>query len=189
MLIVNEKEIIRKQLLGRLLSLSLSEVERRSQNVEEKLQQLSHYIKAKCIMVYYPLKGEVNLLGILRKALDEKRVCFPRVEGNNLFPYQVKDLDNDFIFGTFGVKQPDPHKTLSVKSEELDLVIVPGIAFDRTLNRLGRGAGFYDRFLATLTSKTVTVGVAFSFQVLEALPHQSSQDQKIDILITDTIAL
>ena len=154
MLIVNEKEVIRKQLLERLLSLNLSEVERRSKNVEERLQRLSYYIRAECIMGYYPLKGEVNILGILRKVLDEKRICFPRIKGNDLFPYQVKDLDGDFIPGPFGVKHPDPHTTSPVRSEELDLVIVPGIAFDRTRNRLGRGAGFYDRFLRTLSTKT-----------------------------------
>ncbi len=189
MLVTREKEIIRKKLLERLLSLTAEEVERRSKNVEKKIQRLSQFINAKCIMVYYPLKGEVNLLGIMRKFLQEKRICFPLVKGNDLLPYQVHDLEDDFIPGPYGLKQPDPEKATLVDRSELDLVFVPGIGFDRDRNRLGRGAGFYDRFLAGLAEKTVTIGVAFDFQVQETLPHISAQDQKVEILITDTSSL
>jgi len=186
MQLTKEKEISRKKLLERLLSLSLEEVERRSKNVENRIQKLTQYINAKCIMVYYPLKGEVNLLGIMRKALSEKRICFPVVRGDDMFPYQVKNLDTDFVSGPFGTRQPDLQKTVPVPVQDLDLVFVPGIGFDRQRNRLGRGAGFYDRFLKTVSSKTKKLGVAFDFQVLTDLPHISAQDEKVDILITDT---
>lgn len=186
MLVMKEKETTRKKLLERLLSLTSEEVERRSRHVEETIQKLPQYINAQCIMGYYPLKGEVNLLGILRKALQAKRVCFPLIKGNELFPYQVHDLDNDFIPGPLGVRQPDPEKAAAIDPRDLDLVVVPGIGFDRQHNRLGRGAGFYDRFLKTLDKKTVTLGVSFDFQVLDDLPHLSSHDQKVDFLVTDT---
>ncbi|MCD6228448.1 MAG: hypothetical protein J7K17_03125, partial [Candidatus Omnitrophica bacterium] len=71
------KESFRKKLLDKLLSLTLEEIERRSKNVEKNLQKLHEYIEAKCVMVYYPLKGEVNLLGMVRKDMDKKRICFP----------------------------------------------------------------------------------------------------------------
>ncbi|MCK4810299.1 MAG: 5-formyltetrahydrofolate cyclo-ligase [Candidatus Omnitrophica bacterium] len=186
MVIMKEKEIIRKKLLERLLSLTIKELERRSKNVGKKIQKLSEYIDAKCVMVYYPLKGEVNILGIVRKTLNKKRVCFPLIKDRDLVPYRVKDLEKDFIRGPLGVRQPNPELTEEVKLEDLDLVIVPGLAFDYSGHRLGRGAGFYDRFLKKLPEKTKIVGVAFNLQILENLPHKFLQDEKVDILITDT---
>jgi 5-formyltetrahydrofolate cyclo-ligase len=189
MIKVFEKELIRKRLLERLLSLTSREVERRSRDVEKNLQKLPDYNKAKCIMVYYPLKGEVNLLGMIRKELKEKLICFPSIEGRELVPYQVKNLEEDFITGLLGVKQPNPQRTKKVRIEDLDLILVPGLAFDFERNRLGRGAGFYDRLLKRLNKNIKTIGIAFNFQVLKNLPYHSPQDQKVDILVTDTFSL
>ncbi|HDN85936.1 MAG: 5-formyltetrahydrofolate cyclo-ligase [Candidatus Omnitrophota bacterium] len=183
------KESFRKKLLDKLLSLTLEEIERRSKNVEKNLQKLHEYIEAKCVMVYYPLKGEVNLLGMVRKDMDKKRICFPFIEGRGLYPYEVKNLDEDFIKGPWGTTHPNPKKTKRVELEELDLVIVPGLGFSPQGYRLGRGAGFYDRFLKKLPKKIKKVGVAFDFQVIENLPHQFPHDEKVDILITDTNSL
>lgn len=189
MVIAEEKEVIRKKLREALLSLTWREVERRSKNVEKKIQNLSCYINAKCIMVYYPLKGEVNLLGMVRKALEEKRVCFPFIKEEELIPYQIQDLENDLVRGIFGIKQPLPQKARQVNERDLEMVIVPGLAFDRNRYRLGRGGGYYDRFLRKLDKKTKKVGVAFDFQILENLPHHSSQDAKLDIIVTDTFTV
>ena len=184
MVTILEKEAVRKQLLEKILSLASQEVERRSKNVENNLQKLSDFINAHSIMVYYPLKGEVNLLGMVRKILNEKAICFPFIKGKDLIPYQVKDLGKDFMVGPFGVKQPIPLRTVQMTPEALDLVIVPGIAFDRHRHRLGRGAGYYDRFIKRLSKKARTIGVAFDFQMLENLPHQSFLDVRDTLSIT-----
>lgn len=189
MVTAEEKEAVRKKLLETLLSLTSREVERRSKNVEKNLQKLSYYINTKCIMVYFPLKGEVNLLGMVREALKEKIVCFPFIKGKELIPYQIQDLENDLVTGPFGVKQPTPERTKPVSKEDLGMVIIPGLAFDREHYRLGRGGGYYDRFLRSLGKKTKKIGVAFDFQVLETLPHHSSQDEKVDIIVTDTFSI
>jgi 5-formyltetrahydrofolate cyclo-ligase len=189
MVTVLEKETIRKQLLEKLLSLTSSEVERRSKNVERNLQKISEFINAKYIMVYYPLKGEVDLLGMVRKILNEKVICFPFINGRDLLPYQVKDLGEDFMIGPFGVTQPKPREERQCALPALDVVLVPGIAFDREYHRLGRGAGYYDRFLKKLSAKTKKIGISFDFQVLEALPHQPSQDENVDVVVTDTFSI
>lgn len=185
---VRGKDSLRKKLLEKLLSLTRDEIERRSIDVARNLSGVALYKKAKVIMAYYPLKGEVDIRELLKKAMEEKRVCFPviNVENRQLIPYMVKDLERDFRKGPYGVMQPDKERTVRVQHSEIDVVITPGLAFAQDKNRLGRGAGYYDRFLKGLTGKTTIIGVAFDFQVVSCLPASPSYDVKVDILVTET---
>lgn len=182
-----KKSELRKLMLKRLLSLTEEEVERRSENVLQKLQILSIYREAKVILAYYPLKGEVNILGLMRKAMKEKLICFPVIDlqRREIVPYRVKNLDEDFSPGPYNVQQPRVDKREFIDPGKIDLVITPGIAFDRQKNRLGRGGGYYDRFLKRLSLHTKSVGVAFDFQLVESLPYNLSQDMKVDFLVTE----
>ena len=186
MVIKREKSELRQKLLERLLSLTKEEIKRRSENVNERLSQLPIYKKAKVIMAYYPLRGEVDIKEMMRKDWKTKRWCFPIMEvaTNRLRAYEVSNLDEDFIRGPLGVRQPDPKKTKEVDVGEIDLVIVPGLAFDRQRNRLGRGAGFYDRFLKDISSAK-KAGVAFDFQVLVNLPIHLPFDEKVDVVVSE----
>ena len=89
----------------------------------------------------------------------------------NLIPYLVENLNDDLEQGPYGIYQPDRTCCRELVASELDLVIVPGVAFDRQNYRLGRGAGYYDRFLKQLLPQTASFGLAFDFQILESLPH------------------
>jgi len=186
-----EKKELRKKLLAKLLSLTGEELKRRSQNVEKRLSSLPIYKYAKLVMVYYPLRGEVNILGMVRKDLGLKRFCFPfmNLETKDLEVYEVNNLEDDFSVGPFGIMQPLPGKTKKVNIEEIDMVIVPALAFDRNCNRLGRGAGFYDRFLKRLNPPCKKVGIAFESQVLDDLPIHPSMDQKVDVIVSENFCL
>ena len=81
--------------------------------------------------------------------------------------------------------EPDPQKTKEIDTREIDMVIVPALGFDRKRNRLGRGAGFYDRFLAKITPPTLKVGIAFECQIVENLPVNLALDQKVDLVVTE----
>ncbi|UCG35630.1 MAG: 5-formyltetrahydrofolate cyclo-ligase [Candidatus Omnitrophota bacterium] len=187
MVIKKEKSELRQRLLEKLLSLTKEEIKRRSENVNEKLSQLPIYKSAKAIMAYYPLGGEVDIKEMMRKDWSAKRWCFPvmELEQNHLRIFEVNNLDEDFVKGPFGVMQPDPQKTKEVDVKEIDLVIVPGLAFDRQRNRLGRGAGFYDRFLKNIRPPAKKAGVAFDFQVLLNLPIHLPFDEKVDIVVSE----
>ncbi len=176
-------------MLARLVSLAKGEVIRRSENVEAKLSSLSMYKKSEITMFYYPLEGEVDLRKIIRKALLTKKVCLPVTDliNKQLRIYQINNLDNDLIKGSFGIKEPNKQRAEEVDIRRIDTVIVPGLAFDYQKNRLGRGAGFYDRFLQKMPNSTKKIGVAFDFQILENLPVNLSQDQKVDSIVTDSI--
>jgi len=188
MVIDKEKQQLRENLLGKLLSLTKEEIKRRSKNVEDRLSDLPIYKQARKVMVYYPLKGEVDILEMISKDIKSKQFLFPVMDtkAKDLGAYQVKDLDDDFVVGPFGVKEPDPKKTLRFDSQEIDMVIVPGLGFDCKGNRLGRGAGYYDRFLQRLTPSTKKVGIAFDFQIVESLPTHLPLDQKVDIVVTES---
>ena len=191
MVIDKEKKELRQKLLKRLLSLTDEEIKRRSNNVTEKLSSLPIYKEAKIIMVYYPLPGEVDILEEIRKELGNKRFCFPKTDlkEKRMRIFEVKDLDNDFLLGAYGIREPNPQKTRETDTREIDLVIVPGLAFDHQKNRLGRGAGFYDRFLSDISGSTKKIGIAFDFQVLENLPVNLSFDQKVDTLVSEDFVL
>jgi 5-formyltetrahydrofolate cyclo-ligase len=186
-----KKKELREQLLERLLSLTKEELKRRSKNVERLLSSLPIYKKAKVVMAYYPLKGEVDVLEMIGKDLKTKRFCFPVVnlEKKELEICEVKDLGEDFVSGPFGVRQPDRKRTKKIDIEEIDMIIVPGLAFDREKNRLGRGAGFYDRFLKRINPPTKKIGIAFEFQVLENLPIHPPVDEKVDTVVSENFLI
>lgn len=186
--IIMEKKELRKTLLGKLLSLTKEELKRRSENVEKLLSGLPIYKESKVIMAYYPLKGEVDVLGMMRKAHAQgKRFCFPvmDLETSGLRAFEVKNFDDDFSVGPFKVTEPDTEKTGEVDIEEIDMLIVPGLAFDYQKNRLGRGEGFYDRFLKRIKPPTIVVGIAFDFQILKRLPTHHPTDEKVDIVVSE----
>ncbi|MDD5070554.1 MAG: 5-formyltetrahydrofolate cyclo-ligase [Candidatus Omnitrophica bacterium] len=185
-----EKNTLRKELLKKLLSLTQGEIRRRSDDVGKILSNLPIYKQAKCVMAYYPLKGEVDLLDMLRKSKD-KMICFPVVDmiSKELAVFAVKDFDCDFVLGPLGVRQPDTDKATQVDRNDIDVVIIPGIAFDKNKNRLGRGGGFYDRFIKTLPNKATKIGVAFDFQLLENLPACPPFDEAVDTVISERISV
>ncbi len=142
-------------------------------------------------MFYYPLETEVNLLGIIRGALRQKRVCFPVIdlENGDLIPYEINDLNKDFAIGPWGIMQPSEERARKTELQDIDLVVVPGVAFDKAKNRLGRGKGFYDKFLQKLGEKTAKVGIAFDFQVIRHVPSYPHKYEKVDALVTENFCI
>ncbi len=187
-----EKKELRSYLKKRLLSLSAKEKERKSRNIVKLLSGLPIYKYSKVIMGYYPLKEEVDILGLLRKAYSQgKRICFPVLDlkKKKLSCWEVKNLKEDFSEGPYRIKEPNINKAKEIDPREIDLVLVPGLGFDYQANRLGRGKGFYDRFLKRIKAPTVKVGIAFACQVLESLPIHAQFDQKVDFLVSEGFIL
>jgi len=96
----------------------------------------------------------------------------PRIVGKNysMIPTLVEYLEEDLEMGPYGIKQPKENLK-SIDIQDLDAIIVPGISFDKNNYRLGRGKGYYDRFLAKLPSIIPTIGVAFDFQIVDSIPR------------------
>lgn len=148
----------------------MSEQEIAAASDELARQLFAHplYRAAKTLYVYLSAKQEVRTNGIIRQARrDGKRVAVPKVCGSELRFYRL-DEDTVLLPGSFGILEP-------VNGQETDdptaLVLLPGLAFDRSGRRLGYGGGYYDRFLARETDHP-TVGLCYGFQLVDELPAE-----------------
>ncbi len=167
------KHRIRKEIKKKLEAHSELEKTRKSAIIKDRLFNEKEFEKSKVVMFYVSLKDEVNTLTMVDEALKMgKRVCVPVVlmEEKRLIAGEIKDRKEDLEKQHFGIYQPKKGRVRELPLEDIDLVVVPGIAFDKTNVRLGRGHGYYDRFLSGLPKSAKTIGLAFDFQVLDDLP-------------------
>ena len=144
--------------------------ERKSRLIEAKLLEEEAFIKAERIMFYLAFDGEVNTKNMINKAIDlGKQVYVPLCDTENktLIPSLFK---KDTITEIGPYKTLQPRSKINLPAEDLNLVIVPAVAFDRNGNRLGRGKGYDDRFLKRLSHSVQKIGLAFDFQILPSLP-------------------
>lgn len=180
------KHKIRQHIKKLMDSCSDLEKSEKSDIIRHKLFNEEMFKKAKVVMFYVSLKDEVDTLPMIDEALKAgKRVCVPVIlkEEMRLIAGEIKDRNADLEKQHFGIYQPKRDSVKEIPLKDIDLVVVPGIAFDKNNVRLGRGHGYYDRFLSGLPDSTNTIGLAFQFQVLEDLPKQSH-----DIPVTKTIS-
>lgn len=125
---------------------------------------------AERIALFYPMPGEPDLLPLLH-AMPGCAFAFPRVEGGRIVFHETRD-PRALLPGYRGIPEPPDDPATLVAPERFDLVLVPGLAFTRAGERLGRGGGFYDRFLALPGLAARRAGVCFSAQLLDALPAE-----------------
>lgn len=141
-------------------------------------QRLETIPKAESIGAYMPLPDEVDVTPLFQTLEHQFFVpAFDEASGG----YRMAQFSKDWKKGKFGIAEPA--EPIWAKADELDLILVPGVAFDRDGNRLGRGGGFYDRLLPQYTA--VRAGICFDFQILESLPSEE-HDCKMDFLISES---
>lgn len=160
-------------------ALAAAEVSRLGALAQKHVIEIPEFESARTIGLYHPLGSEVRTDEIARAARKlDKKVSLPRTEGNMIRFYEYGEGD-DLVQGRFGVMEPSPTRPAG----PLDLIVIPGVVFDAQGCRIGYGKGFYDRFLAEKLA-TFSVGLAYSFQVVEALPR-GRFDKKLGALATD----
>lgn len=168
------KRQIRSKMLARLKLQKEEDRDRKSRLIKNKLFGIRAFRKAKTVMFYIAFGGEVNTKEMIKEALNlGKKVAVPVVAKNcRMMQPCLLDHRGHLVRGPYGVWEPAIKR--AVKLKELDLVIVPGVAFNRKGKRLGRGKGCYDYFVNRLPKKTSSVGLAFNFQILPDLPATSN---------------
>ena len=181
------KEEVRKDITRKLLTQTEAERKKKSLAIKMKLFNLPEFKNAKVVMLYVSTEFEVGTDEMIDDALlMGKKVAVPYVIENErrMKPSFIKDRKKDLAPGPYGIYQPGADSPAPISDSEIDLVVVPGVAFTGCGKRLGRGGGYYDRFLKGLPKKTHTVGIAFGVQVLGDLP-QGEQDIPVDRVITE----
>lgn len=172
------KTDIRRQIKN--LRVMLDEAERlaAADAVFERLESTAAFQLAEKILMYHSLPDEIETVRFLKRWKNKKKFYLPRVNGVNLdiLPYDESRLE----IGSFHIEEPTGSDTHPV--EEIELIVVPGVAFDSKGRRLGRGKGFYDRLLSE--SKAVKIGIGYEFQLIDEVPAEQ-HDVPMDIVITE----
>jgi 5-formyltetrahydrofolate cyclo-ligase len=169
------KAELRQRMLAELLLLSSKEREIKSLRICQQLQEI---LSEPVVSLFAPARNEPNIDLLWQTELPVGRHwLYPRSEASALVFCRVESLE-DLIPGRFGVREPQG----PIYPDPPRVVLVPGLAFDFQGRRLGRGAGYYDRFLATLPSTIRKIGVCFSFQVLTDIPAEP-HDQRVDAIV------
>jgi 5-formyltetrahydrofolate cyclo-ligase len=171
-----DKQILRKIMRERLKTQKEVSRRKRSTAIKGRLFRLSEFKKAKTLMLYASFQGEVDTKSMIEGALKKgKQVALPFIsKGTKRLIPRAITAQATLEKGPYGIMQPKKYCSRLIAKHNLDLVVVPGLAFDSSGVRLGRGKGYYDRFLASLPKKTHTVGVCFDFQLVSSVPHSPS---------------
>jgi 5-formyltetrahydrofolate cyclo-ligase len=156
-----------------------------SQSIQARVLESSWYFKSSAIALYSAVQNEVCTDDIRDHALRHgKRLFYPRLTENHAGDFVLVQSIDDMIAGPFGFPEPSGKEILSGPIEHGLLIFVPGIAFDREGNRLGRGRGWYDRMLRCIDGNAIAIGLAYEFQLFDRVPVEP-WDQSVRYIITE----
>jgi 5-formyltetrahydrofolate cyclo-ligase len=179
------KRDIRKIIQNKRNSLPIRDRKKRSKIIAEKFFGTAYYNNSNNILIFYPFRSEVDVTIIIRHALkNKKNIILPRIHDQELKLFYVDNLKKQLERGAYGIMEPTPSLCSPAKISDIDLVVVPGISFDKNLNRLGYGGGYYDKLLLHIPEGVKKIALCFDIQVVDSIPV-SEHDIKVDILITD----
>jgi len=171
------KTELRKEIADLKKQISTEQKQQEARVVFRKVETLPEFKSAENILLYWSTSDELPTHEIIEKWSHRKQIILPTVVGDKLILKSYMPGQN-MKKGVLGIWEPD---TVDNFTENIDLMIIPGIAFDSDKNRLGRGKAFYDRFLAN--KHLVKIGVGFDLQLLSHIPSEKS-DIKMDKVIT-----
>ena len=181
------KQTLKQQIFEKRNSLPKEEIREKSIKIKNNLFSLKEFNVAKNIMLYVSFNTEADTQKIIKELLNkkEKTIVVPYVIKGD-FKLHLSELKsfNELEPKTFGILEPKEMYIREFNPDKLDLVIVPGIAFDKKGHRIGYGYGYYDRFLKTIKKKAVKIGLAFDFQLIESIPEEE-HDVPMNIVVTD----
>lgn len=161
------KKEIRKQVLDARDSILPARRTTKSREIEERLFSLAEFMSAHAVLFFASFRSEVETGTMIRRALASgKRIILPKVKGKKLELFEIKNFDKDVSPCIWGI--PEPQESAPVTLDQIDVIVVPGAAFDEHGNRLGYGAGFYDKLLSEFTK--LTIAVAFEEQIVPKIP-------------------
>ncbi len=180
------KHRIRRRILAKRKAHHPTSIKAKSALIQRRLLATPEIRRAKTVMLYCPLPQEADCLGAVKALLAlKKKVALPRVEGKQIVPVTIAGL-RGLRKGGMGAMEPARGRETDAKA--IDVVVVPGVAFDLKLHRLGFGGGYYDHFLKTVRAGCRKIGLAFEMQLVERLPVEK-HDVKMDAVVTENRVL
>lgn len=180
-----DKKLIRKKMSRIRSNMDKNEHREKSKIIVEKLMKSKFYKESDTIMIYVSFRREIDTHEFIKKAIkDGKTILVPITidKGKQLKPSHLKDFD-ELEIGFYNILTPKEEFVRYVDPKDIDLVIVPGLGFDKEGYRVGFGGGYYDRFLSNLDS-AIKLSIAFDFQILDRVPREDF-DIPVDYILTE----
>lgn len=179
------KRELRQNMLHKRSELNSASKKKLDDLIYEKLISDKRISDARVIFIYVSYRDEVDTINFINYCLSkQKNVCVPKIISLKEGMKAVKIFTlNDLKPNKMGILEPK-NIEYSVSPEELEMILLPGLAFDNEGGRLGYGGGFYDKFLSDVPEKVIKLGLGYSFQVLDKVPMEQ-YDKPIDGIITD----
>jgi 5-formyltetrahydrofolate cyclo-ligase len=172
------KADVRKYIKEQKQLLSAEEKSAAAEAAFAALEREDLFVKASNVLMYYSLPDEISTHAFIEKWCDCKHIYLPRVNGCDLDI--LKYSKGGLRHGSFNIEEPEGTELCDIA--DIDLIVVPGVAFDRKCNRVGRGKGYYDRLLST--NHATTIGIAYDFQVIDNIETEA-HDIPVDVVISD----
>lgn len=178
------KSLLRKLTIKRRNSLSLAERRQKDELIFQRLTALKEFKEAKVVLCYASFSSEVDTVRLIDHVLKERRVLLPRVNQliKKLEIREIRSLE-ELKNGHMGIPEPDittPLRDLNLS----EIIIIPGVAFDRKCGRIGYGTGYYDKLLSGLKKPIHLVALAYEEQLVDEISLET-HDKRVDIIVTD----
>ena len=179
------KNDLRREVARRIGKLSAREKKRAAEELSAQIGRLEEYSSARVVLGFWPLDDEIDVRPVLRDALGAKKTVALPVAVVETGEMRLRRFRGEeaLVEGAYGILEPFPDEE-ELRPAAVGLVLVPGRAFDHSGNRLGRGKGYYDRFLASLGERVFRLGVAYEAQVFERVPA-CEKDVPVHALATE----
>ncbi len=172
-----DKKAIRKEIKRQTLALTTANSESQSETVVKRLLEIISQREPQTVALFSPLKDEVQIGSLMQRI--ECRVVVPRVEGDEMEFYDL--ASGSLVEGTFGIMEPQSGEP--IEPRKIDVMVVPGVAFTPSGDRLGRGKGYYDRYLSREGFRAYCVGVCYPHQMVDELPVEP-HDRRMDEVVS-----
>ena len=174
------KEELRKRY--KIIRDNINNRDKKSSEIIKRLINTKEYQKSKVIALYSNISSEVETKELIKISLESKKVVLPKINKDNTMDFYEINCLKDLEVGAFNIKEPKIKNKKPIKKEEIDLMIIPGICFDKSKNRIGYGKGYYDKYLSNTNIKKI--GLCYEEQITKEIKSDKT-DISLDYLITE----
>ena len=166
-----KKKVLRKQIRKLKKDITVDQKQAKSKIIMEKIEADEQFQKAKTIFAYWAMNDEVDTRELIRKWYKEKDFILPTIDDNDLILKKYTG-ENSLRDGDI-YSIPEPEGEAFDKPQDIDLAIIPGVAFDNNNNRMGRGKAYYDKTLKQMKDRTYLIGICYDFQFVDKVPVET----------------
>ena len=178
---------LRKSIIERRSRMSLPARQTANRIISKRVLAMGGFNDAQTVMAYMSIAAEFSTMEFVRATLTQGKILIlPKVnrDEKKLDLFHVKNIDTDLVPGVWGILEPNPERCAKILAEDIEFVLVPGVAFDAQCNRLGYGGGFYDRLLEDLGPFASLVAPTFALQIVERVPIEV-HDIPLNVIVTE----